>query len=196
MSKLYFEEIIRHKITHPSVGTSFLMDSSRDCFVSRGKAELLEEQLHFCHHPSVMPVWQQSSSLSPVVSAQTQQQFGCDPQGLPWKYIQQKSGRDSELWDEVAHQRSAQQPKAKKILTLWSPKELLLQCLHLYLFPFGSAAQVMSSEAVCSSPGLASWTSWALLWVLSSLRAQCPALGDDVQRGDTRKAPMSPREIQ
>lgn len=80
-----------------------------------------------------------------------------------------------------------------KILTLWSPKQHLLQCLHLFLFPFVS---VMSSEARCSSTGLASWTSWALLWILSSLGAQCPALGDDLQRGDTRKAPTSPRVMQ
>lgn len=42
----------------------------------------------------------------------------------------------------------------------------------------------MSSE----SPGL---PSWALLWVLSSLGAQGPALGDDVQRGDTRSPHIS-----
>lgn len=54
----------------------------------------------------------------------------------------------------------------------------------------------MCPGARCSPPGLASWTSWALLWVLSSLVAQCPALGDDVQRRDTRKAPTCPRAMQ
>lgn len=52
-------------------------------------------------------------SLSLLVSAQTQQELGWDPQVLPWRYTQQKSGGIPQLWAEVSHLRSAQQPKAK-----------------------------------------------------------------------------------
>lgn len=71
MSKLSLEERIRHKITHPYVGTelgtNFLMDNCRNCSVSRGKADILQKQLQFCHHLSVMPVYQQTCVWSLVV---------------------------------------------------------------------------------------------------------------------------------
>jgi len=37
--------------------------------VSSGKTDILEKQLQFCHHPSVMPVCQQSCAWSLVVSS-------------------------------------------------------------------------------------------------------------------------------
>lgn len=129
------------------LGTNFLMDSSRNCFVSWGKAEILEKQPHFCHHPSVTPVCQQSCSLSSLSLHRR-----CRSLVVIHRYCSANTSNKSQegilsvRWSGTSEISTATQGK---ILTLWSPELLLLQCPHLYLFPFGSTAQVMSSEAGC-----------------------------------------------
>lgn len=136
MSKLSFEEIIRHKIIHPFVeaelGTNFLVDLYRNCSVNRGKVDILEKQLQFCHNLCVMPLCQQSCAH---LIAQTQQELACDAEISPLKQIKQKSRRGPMKWDEMACQRLAWQTWGE-ILIHWMSKQRFVQQASSFPFSF------------------------------------------------------------
>lgn len=117
-------EIIRHKITHPSVGTElwtdFLMDSSRNCFVSRGKAEVLEKQLHFWYDPSAMPVCQQSCSRASLALHRRSRSLVVIHRYCPGSTSNKsQEGPWAVSWSGTSEISTATQGK---LLTLWNPK--------------------------------------------------------------------------